>query len=560
MLPDYLKHIKPYATYSEIYNMKHSKETLIEFIESLSLGGILQVLSQITFFDLNNTEIKNIICHFLYEMDKMIYKERSYSFEKLKELLGEFTLYSPQGLLTLWKWVLAYGKKNNLSEEIEINRGIAQVIYLSLIVSDYLDEHLFESETTTEEEIFELVNYEIIRNIVFNTNVNIGSSIARAKYIYIDLAKNKKLYTSKEYIDFNSKFEEKYGYSIEEYLVVLVGILAAFNKKRESIEANWSKSFSTYFKKTSLANIAEEIVDSLTLDFKTASKWCKESLEFPWKFILFKSKPLFRLNDNVVLPISHKLLQETLFEGLFHKIRSCYSYDDLSFNTFFGRPFEIYLSHIMEEAVNISPIKYKIIPEFEYNKEIKKSPDVMLRLGDKLLVIEGKSKRMKLNAIEGDDKASIDQAVENIILEPLKQAYDRVEEILNSNNVCHFNGVTDIYIMTVSMSGFPIVSFFEERIREELSNYFKVPIKGFYYIDIEEYELFCNLIGRKAKKQIFSILENKYTKYKYHSFKNFLIESHLPCKRPAYIQKKGIDFLNKSKKRLFSEDQIKGFL
>lgn len=453
-------------------------------------------------------------------------------------------LYSPQGLLSLWKWLLAYGDKNKLPEYINIDKGIFEVIYLCLIVSDYL----YEKDP-------ENIKYEMVRNKAFNKEEDILASIARSKHIYIDLARNKDLYIPEEYVDFNLKFKDTYGYSLEEHFSIIVGIMASFHKKEDFIEGNWTSNFTKYFSTTKLTRISFNIVDSLTAEFDELTDWSKENIDNPWSFIKFRKKPLFKIDKNTVLPISNKLFKEQLFEGVFHKIRACYPDEDLKFNSFFGRPYEKYIEILMEKAKNSSgQNKYELIKEFEYDKDKKRSPDVMLKLGDQLLVIEAKSKRLTLNALEGNDHDSIEKAQEDLVLSPIKQAHDRIVEILDSNKKSVFQDIKSYYIAVVNIKDFPTLPPVEKEIKDKLEQHFQIPIKGFFHMDIEEYEMLCHLISRKTKRPIFSILDNRFYKYPGIPFSNFLDVSSLPMKRAEFIDEKGKEFLEIMKEKLFNEE------
>lgn len=537
------KYVKLFATYSELFQRKHDREVLKEALPTLSLGGLLSILSQITYLEVNNENVKRLFKDYFSVFEKEFLGSEENKKIKL-EKIDNYVLYSPQGLLSVWKWLLAYGDKNKLTEDINIDKGIFEVIYLCLIVSDYL----YEKDPGN-------IKYEMVRNKAFNQNEDLLSSIARSKHIYIDLARNKDLYIPKEYVDFNLQFKNTYGYSLEEHFSIIVGIMTSFHKKDDIIEGNWTSNFNKYFSTTKLTEIAFDIVDSLTAEFDELTDWAKENLDNPWSFIEFRKKPLFKINKNTVLPISYKLFKEQLFEGVFHKIRACYPEDDLKFNTFFGRPYEKYIEILMEKVKNFSgQNKYEFIKEFEYDRDKKKSPDVMLKLGNQLLVIEAKSKRLTLNALEGDDHDSIEKAQEDLVLSPIKQAHDRIVEILNSNKKNVFQDIKNYYIAVVNIKDFPTLPPIEIEIKEKLEQYFDIPIKGFYHMDIKEYEMLCHLIGRKTKRPIFSILDNKYNKYPGIPFTNFLDATSLPMKRPKFIEEKGKEFFEVMKEKLFDEE------
>jgi len=538
MSNDVLKYVVPFATYSLIFGKPYKKSKLIEHIKELPLGGLLNLLSQLSSLSNPNSkddpEIRENFISFLEELDPTI----KYPF---RGILQGYLLYSKQGLLAVWKWLLAYGDETKIGQNFEdVRTGVNALIYLCIIISDFLE----------DEEAVKHLEYVWVRNVSFNDTPDPILSTARAAWIYTELAKDKSCVKLKEYVDINADFETAYHYSLKEYLTVIFGLFSVFLTPEKNPDISWNKNIDIIFSETTINEKAKEIVKPLLLDFKEAKQWAIEKLDSPWDFLRFHQKPLFQMNEKQFYPITARLFYEHIFMGIFHKIRSCYPPEDKKFQDYFGRPFERYTYLLMEESVKTSTIKYQLIPEFKYGKDSKRSPDVLLLLGDKLLAIEVKSYRLKLDSLIGNTGEPIDEDLEKMIIKPLKQLHDRLEEILQLK-IPELSGVKEIYMMVVTLGDFPTVPILEKKISNEIKSYFKIDIRSFYHLNNEEYEFLCYLVGRRSGKPIFRTLENKTRLHPDICFRNFLSVSSLPAKRPEILHNKTQQFMKEAGNILF---------
>lgn len=533
-----LKYAIPFATYSSIFGKPYDKEKLIKYIKDLPLGGILNLLSQLSSLS-NSTskddpEIRENFITFLESLDQT---KRF----PIRRILHGHLLYSKQGLLALWKWLFAYGDEAKLELNFEnVTAGVNAIIYLCIIISDFLgDEHTIKN-----------IEYEWIRNESFNDFPDPTLSTARTAWIYTELARDKSHINPKEYVDINADFEATYDYTLKEYFSIIFGLLAVFLAPENNPDISWNKNIDVVFSETLINEKAKEIIKPFLLEFKETKQWALEKLDSPWDFLRLHQKPLFQMNEKQFYPITTRLLYEHLFMGIFHKIRGCYPPEDKKFQDYFGRPFERYAYLLMEESIKTSGIKYQLIPEFEYGKNKKRSPDVLLRLGDKLLAVEVKSYRLRLDSLIGNTREPIDADLEKMIFKPLKQLHDRLEEILQLNKP-EFLGVQEIYTMVVTLGYFPTVPLFETKIADDLKAYFKINIHSFYHLDVEEYEYLCYQISRKNGNSIFRTLDNKTQHHPNICFRNFLSASSLPVKRPEILHAKRKKFIEEAGNILF---------
>lgn len=523
-----LKHVKVIATNKEILGSKKPKKEIQELIFRLPLLSMFVLLSQISSNEIDEDvlkiEFKETYVGILDKLfrdnppPKMV-SERVYSnlLDKFNKTIENNALFPQQSILQLWKWILAYGDPNKINLYQENN--LTQICYLSLLVNDHLDHHDQPNQRVSNEQLYAY----LFSNTVFNNEDNLFTTIARTIMIYSDIAKNKDLFNKKEFLDINEDFYKANGYSLKEYIAVIFSLIVVFLKPKE-LGANWTQNKDEMLSHTKLAPLAREIIDSLVIDFETISNWAKEEVDSIWNFTEFRKKPLLLLEDNQFLPFSLKLLNEQLFNGLFHKVRHIYPDNDTRFLSFFGKPFEKYAQILLKESITQTKVPYEFIPEFTYGKTgVKHSPDIMLRLNNKLLAIEVKSYRVSLSSAAEANVDSIKKDTNKMIIASLKQVHDRVKELRNLGHES-LKGINEIYLMVVNQGHFPTLKPYEDIIEKTLSSHFSVPIKDYYHLDIEEFEMLCMLIERK--RPIFNVLDNKSAKQnRYLPFKVFINEN-----------------------------------
>lgn len=310
----------------------------------------------------------------------------------------------------------------------------------------------------------------------------------------------------------------------------------------------------TTFKNTALYSKAEDILKSLCFNFEEGKEWAKNCFESPWDYKLFQRKPLFIMDSGVYIAISKSYLVKQIFASLYWNIRNCYPNENTNFLRFFGRPFEIYLTELIRKASEKSGLPYEFLPQFEYGTKRfkKKSPEVILKLGNKLLAIEGKAKSMTEKSIIDGEPSAIDKDFEKLVMQPFRQLHNRLLELFNGESQYDFSDIKEIHLISVSqIGGFPTIKPFESKMSSYIETNSKLPISTYCHMDIEEFEVLCNLIGRNARKPIFRILENKQKNHPYIPFKNFLLISSLPCNRPEFLSVFAKEFLEELKRLLF---------
>ncbi|QEO60777.1 NERD domain-containing protein [Bacillus altitudinis] len=527
-----IKHFANLATYSDLFGTKKTREEIIELIRNLPLLSSFILLSQISTGVYKDEELKNHLVKNCYNHLNHSFKnnpppsfvsEKVYShfLDKIDILKRNF-VFSPQSILTLWKWILAYGDKSKFNDLQSGVNGLSTLSFLTLMTNDYLTKDKFSKEE---------LNAEIFSNMVFNNQENILNAISRAVIIYTEIAIDRELFSENEFVDINSDFFDKYGFTIKEHISIIFGLLAAFMQPKDLGE-KWLQNIDEIFSQSRLQDLSKEILTALTIDFDSISTWAKNKIDSFWDYQELKIKPLLMVNEKQFLTFSTKLLQEQVFTGLYHKVRHIYPENDKRFMDFYGKPFEKYAQNLVKDALKQTKLKYKFINEFRY-KGTKDSPDIMIRLGDKLLAIEVKSYRLLLSSITDANIETINNDTNKLIINPLKQVHDRVKELIELDH-CSVKGINEIYLMVVTQGNYPTLKPYEDLIEGRISKHFSLDVKSYFHLDIEEFEMLCLLLSRK--RPIFKVLNNK-DQHKYHSFKNFVFNNSYHIKRLPMLDK-----------------------
>ncbi|MGG0789865.1 hypothetical protein ABE132_14405 [Peribacillus simplex] len=508
------KVVRPFLTYQLVFGREPTKDEVINSIKSLNLENILILVSQFSAIE-----------------KKQANKFKDDYLNALNIVLGINTgiyksevLFASQSILYLYKWLLAYGQESKIIEESQ-KVDVLPTIQLSLQVSDFLPKNI------------EIDDF-LLRVLSFSKHTNIGNELARAYFIYCELANERKLYREKEFVDINEDFINFYGYSIEQYLAVNFALLhLVLPHQKIPLSRSWVKNKNELFKNTELKKIAPKIIDDLSINISEAKEWAKSTIDNSWDYLKIQQFPLLKLNSDEFIPFHYDVLSNGIFDGLYHRIRGCYPKEDKRFLDFFGRPFEKYIEITIKKAIQNSRFKYEYIDEFDYGtKSQSLSSDFYLRLNEDLIIIEAKGARPTVNSSIKGEKKAIKKDLQKLFIEPILQADRTYQNILDSSFSYKFAGVQNLYIISVNLNGFPAVPSFYEEVDEILKESLSTKVKGYFNFSITDIEALCYLISRKAKKPpIFRYLENKFKSSEIQSFTWFLELSSIPVKRSHWI-------------------------
>lgn len=528
-----------YLTYSELYGYKDSELSVINEIKDKPLLDTLQLLSRLQYVDYMDQDTKRTFLLFL--------KQKGLLNERVATVVANRAIINYQCILTFWKYIFAYGDEKMLTKSSNLSETelLGQVITLCAKIGDFL----YRGNSSTLES-------ELIRNIHFNNRPEVFASLGRSSYIYLDLAAEKERYNKKEFIDIQSDFCERNPYTMKEYLSVITSLISGFSKVNTKITKPVSINPEIYYSEVSIKEAGIKIVNELSFSFSEAKEWVLEKINHPWDFSLFQIKPLFNYDGKNFIPICIPFLEDEVYEAFFFKVRKMYDNDKIL--GFLGRPFEEYVALAGRQSVKDSKVPYQYIEEFAYGENnSKQSPDVMIRLGKKLAVFEVKNRRVRAAAFLQGDELSIKKDLDRTFIEPVKQAFTSISEILTTEISHKLSGVEEVYIFSVTNNKCNNLGFYDDYVNEKLEQVNNSEIvKGCISLDIEEYEALCYLVSKK--RPIFNIVD-EFLKKPLISFKNFLYHRNFPMRKPKFLEQRIFSAFDDVLEAFGAEERVKDF-
>lgn len=426
-----LKNVKTLATFSDCFEIKAaSEETISNLIKRIPFIDTCIFLSKMSTGQMNEEVFKTALITLLNKRIKI-----------REDAIIPNKLFSQQTVLQFWKYLITYGKpdNNNKMEDAEFACAMG---YLSLMIND----------TLWSDEVSELKS-QVFSNGVFSSGYDFDDfavAIARTDYVYTTIAKEKSFFNKNDYMDINKDFFDKYGYSIKDYIAVWFGLIAGFINPNGNAD-QWLRN-SDLFQNTNLYFTAKTIIMEEGQKVDHYIKFCKSSLKKPIDFSDFISKPLLFINDEYFLPISLYLIKKEFFKRLFYKVKDVYPKENNKFLSFFGLPFEVYAQNLLEESLS-KKLRYKFTKDFKYGKN-NKSPDIMIRLGNRLIVIEVKSFRLSFSTVFEPNTKPVEDEIKKFVIKPLRQASKRVKEMIDLN-VEFLNNVEEVDFIIVGNGVIP---------------------------------------------------------------------------------------------------------
>jgi hypothetical protein len=520
-----------YATYSEITGRQYDMTRLPAMVRGLPFVGVLSMLSQLTSLRPNDPKAVRVFASTL--------EDSGMSADAMR--LDSRYLYSTQGILSAWKWMLAYGNPSCESDGTSVDVVLSAALLLCLIVSDSLR----TSDVPIE--------YELLRNAVFNSGDSTSARAGRAYLMYIKLASQKELFNHAEYLDIHADFRAKYGFDLVTYLTALFGLSARIMTSEGGLTTDWGIRPEVVLRLTSFKDIAPSIIEPLTFDLTVGRTWALRTIDTPWDYSLIQEKPLFLASNGLAIPVSVGHLYSQFFDEAFYWLRRCYPDLDRRFLTFMGRVFEVYVSRLAVESLKGLP-GYQVIPEFPYGPgNCSRSPDVMIRMRDSLLAVEAKSRSMKRESYTLGTPTSVDQELTRLVTAPLTQLHDRIRDLRNMGHPS-VQGVRSIYLMAVTLGGFPTLPPFEAKAARDLERVFSFEVKSWFHLDIREFELLMSLVSARNHLPLFRILDRKAAQAPYLDFLNYLFAAGHPLQPPDCLKQAIEEFLAYVSGRLFPEN------
>lgn len=531
--------------YSELTGDRSTESEIIQIIKSVEINQMLYLaclaLNYLEQEDMQQT-LKPL---YLSTFEKIVIKRMSPDFmiHKRSRIIGYQTLYM------LIKWIVAFGEENRY----QIKYDFGMFLELCLRINDFLP----------EEEIEKYRLEYLFTNLVLNNPKNIGNSVARSFALYCEY---RELIDAREISDdFKVKFEETKGYTIENHIGNMFTSLSSNSRDGWNNVIPLPFNPHTFLQKDRVG--FKKTIQDNTFRQDIHKKWAIRTIQQPWDYSKFFEKPLIQSSENRVMPLSWQMIEYALSEGLFWNIAYIYSEEERKkYFIMFGKIFEGYITRIIEN-INFSIINIEALPEFSYKlskDQNNRSSDYYFKIGNKLLIVEMKSKSPDAAAFLRYDNEMIYKAVNNILVDPINQVLERTREIIcqlsdTNKNKDFFRNIDEVFILIVSREKVqPIKPLYQYALNNSYINEespdvsfdLKSMVTGFANVDIQEFENICKII--EDDNDIYGILKEYYTRLIMHDFDlyalpwySYVSDIGLSLERPDFVCKMLSENLNR---------------
>ena len=521
MAPEYVldsKSVRRTPSYAEVFGKEITSEEIQIFISELDMYSSISIICEL--LSLRNKQISRDSHYLWWDFSikvpfdcalKHLFLQNCY--ENKATITSEgLSLLNPydtstqfitlQSLLISLKLLLAYGNYDSLSEKDSISSDdYCKILKLSLIATGTLDvEHLNP-------------NHFIYGNYHLNQINNIGNEILRAYEVYCVIGGDRSKFSAevqKEYLDFNSDFTAKYGYTISDYLTVL------FLLSERDVDENAQLLYRPIYRDLAVSyenckdpDTAKTIIRTLSVDFSGIKEWALDTLQSWWDFSVFMEKPIILLPNDHFTSICDRTLINGLYEKLFWHIRGCYAEDDRKLNSFIGRPFEQYVQAITKAAVMVNGT-YSYQPEFYFSTPESghnASSDAYIIKDNKMIVVEAKSYGPLYDSIMYCDDESIQKSIEKLFVKPVIQAEKISRKIIEETDSAIFDNVDELIVLSITVDSVQAVpDYYNKAIRDIFSKVTLEKIKYCLNLNIREFEFLLSMVENGI--DIFHVIES----------------------------------------------------
>lgn len=453
-------------------------------------------------------------CLMFFEM------ERSKIMTDIKDIFFNFDkhIIDETALLILLKYILTYGDMSTLEND---DYSIKEEDYIDILKLNMLALEVAEKDWMKKDGD---LDYYLYAKYHMPLQKDHALVFTRSYYIFEYLAGDIELWKEyeKEYMHYlyYKRFNEKYGYTPIEYLSVIFWQLNNYNNPKLSYSKFWN-NLEVQYSNTPLKEIAKKVLHDLAYDILEHKKCVENTMNSMLNFRSFKIKPFIRdMNDNYI-SVSEYTLLNCFFEKIYWMIRDCFPKDQDNCMAFFGRMFERYLYELSRSAL-VERKDLIVRGEFacgdSSNDKSKKSSDLYLKKGSKLIIVEAKGISVLADTI--DNNVSHDLNIDKLLTCPALQADERFHEILGNGE---FKDISEAYILTLTIDNINAIPEYISRAKNKFFGKKKCEkIKDILNLSIHDYELLMS--AGENGFDIFDILQKYIELQKSEPFDLFIIK------------------------------------
>ncbi|ELD2083808.1 hypothetical protein RJ226_004030 [Enterobacter hormaechei] len=447
----------------------------------------------------NETLLQLSVLSFLSTEEKKFRRWFSLNFPERKGDFSNNYIYDRVQLLECWKLILS-------SKNTHMWAGNSMSASDSLSVLHQLLTHI--NDCSGDEHVESL----FVKHTIQHARDDFKFKLYRAHKIFV---------SGKKIASYVSAFEKDAGFSVESYINVIYAIIARIWVKRNSEDfrvlkfSEWIIDLRQFSHDTGVElGLLTSIMESISFDLQEGAEFSASALNNPNNHSLFRNKPFLRLSPTEFLPVEGRLVEELVFDNLFHKVH-LHSGKSKGFLDAFGADFEHYVQGLCQDACALKGAGlYEYIPEFSYGKPISKSPDAMILCPkDKaLLALEVKSARYLDAILSGDNQTeAIDESLHKLLFKPWKQVHGSICKIVSERRHPKIIQSNSYLFASITMNEIPL-SYIDPKIIINDTD----SSSSFYSLGIHTFELLLLIMTQSHDYTINDALLHAY----HERFKN----------------------------------------
>ncbi|HGM9748356.1 TPA: hypothetical protein ACKRC4_002550 [Proteus mirabilis] len=506
--------------------LSHKKHygTSKTLIEILSDSINLETLSQLSILSFRSNEER---------------KFRKWSKSNLtsskKSSSDELYIYGRAQILECWKLILSKINDDSLSRDISHPLNSLSMLHeLFTYINDYKNQ--------------EEPHQYIIKSAITHSRDDFKYKLYRAHKIF---SSGKKIAT------YVKTFQEKSGFLIEDYINIIYMIIARHHKLRDSdnfdviLFKDWVIDLHKASQETGIdLTLLITVMKSVSFNIEEGANFSVSTINEPSNYDVFRNKPFLRLSETEYLPIEGRLVEELLFDNLFHRIhfssgKSKQYLDD------FGKEFEGYVQYLCEISCSLEKTGlYEYIPEFSYGRSKSKSPDAMILCSENktFLAFEVKASRYLDSILTSENRSDeIEKSLKKLKTTPWMQVHKSVCRIVHEKRHPKIiEGLACLFI-SVTMNEIPL-SLIDHKIiiqKRDVSY-------CFYSLGIHTFELLLSIMTTQHDYTAYDILRNAYNVRHKISTKTCLLRFYKEQRNISPLDKMVAEFVYK-KYRIFMD-------
>lgn len=540
-----------YVAYSEIFGHEPTQTDLLKQIRKYKLIDLIELLAKINMVLENDGAFEPKLQE---QLTRELFPETT--IRKIFELLQQDgrIVFGEQQLLSLMKRIFIDGyvqAKNTL----EYPNAVRDFTPCYLMISDLISQVYLKriNLASTDEEKEKQQRIILVQLLSFHATEVSSNLIGRYYQLFFQIPRMPQLRQSPNFIDLNEIFKKATSFDLEQYFSLGFAILTHFAScsllKGELKPKDIYIEKTPYFSKTSVKESeAKRILDELSLNVRGFRKAFKDEEKTApgsyYSFVPIRQKPLLRVSDEMVIPLSVRFLKEKITKGIYWTIHDYLPKEDRTrFTNFFGKEiFQYYVESIFRRIYpERDGLAKRAFFDFKYGKPERSSSDVIIISPIETyhksqqydaVFIEVVSSRLKMKdtLTIGDYDAFVGD-LEKIVIGKAGQLDGRIKDFKAGKFSLDNISATEIrtyYPVIVTIESLPQVPGIWNEIEEKLkaNDYLQAAdIQRLQVLDIEDIEILESLLTQGVSLTEILREKNKDIEGRDLIFKHYLSKS-----------------------------------